>query len=355
MPTPFRLGVALCTLLLASLACTPKAPPVSVKGVSFYYWRTTCSLTDEDARYLAGVGVNTLSLRFFDVIREQGRVLPNAPITLAAPIPKGIRITPVVYVTRDVLLTENTNEVARIAEHIIDEVARIIEKGRIRFSGTLEIDCDWTPRTQETYFAMLDAIALVGNARFTDGITLTATIRLHQVKYSLRSGIPPVARGTLMVYPTSSPTSLTEKNTILDVATAEAYLTHLADYPLPLDIALPIYAWAVHFDGYKRFLVLINDVGHERLRKHPDMHRRGKNTYIAKRDTRLRDTPIMKGDIIKIDEPSLSACDTVLRMLASKRHLTNSTLLFYHYDNSMLRRFTHGIPSLITNLYRTAR
>ena len=76
---------------------------------------------------------------------------------------------------------------------------------------------------------------------------LSATIRLHQVKYYKQAGIPPVDRGMLMFYNMGKLNALTAENSIYNSNDAAGYIETVDDYPLKLDLALPAFSWAVHF------------------------------------------------------------------------------------------------------------
>jgi hypothetical protein len=80
---------------------------------------------------------------------------------------------------------------------------------------------------------------------------LSATIRLHQYKFPDRTGVPPADRGLLMFYNTGDIHDPDEPNSIFQPAAAEKYL-HGAPprYPLPLDVALPVFSWTlIYRDG----------------------------------------------------------------------------------------------------------
>ncbi len=69
----------------------------------------------------------------------------------------------------------------------------------------LQIDCDWTTKTAPKYFYFLQQIrekldAHEDGGTFASLAMLSATIRLHQVKYPEKSGMPPVDKGVLMFY-----------------------------------------------------------------------------------------------------------------------------------------------------------
>jgi hypothetical protein len=84
----------------------------------------------------------------------------------------------------------------------------------------LQVDCDWTLRSREKYFALLSDVRRLLKEH---GMNLSATIRLHQ----LSQPAPPVDYGALMVYNTADPRRLTDHNPILDIRDVEPYMKHL--------------------------------------------------------------------------------------------------------------------------------
>ena len=63
-------------------------------------------------------------------------------------------------------------------------------------------------------------------------------------------GIPPVDRAMLMCYNLINPLKEKNKNSIQNNAELELYLKGAETYPLPLDVALPIYSWSqIHQNG----------------------------------------------------------------------------------------------------------
>ncbi len=101
----------------------------------------------------------------------------------------------------------------------------------------LQLDVDWSGSTREAYFRLLSEL----HADYRD---LSVTIRLHQVKYQNITGTPPADHGVLMYYNMSDPLSNKTTNYILDLEVASRYHHNFDKYPLPLDLALPIYSQA---------------------------------------------------------------------------------------------------------------
>ena len=60
---------------------------------------------------------------------------------------------------------------------------------------------------------------------------------------------PPVDYGVLMIYNTGDPQQFMEKNPILDIRDVQPYLRYLADYPLPMAAAYPVFQWTRTISG----------------------------------------------------------------------------------------------------------
>ena len=124
---------------------------------------------------------------------------------------------------------------------ITHNVDLAVENGIIENTNNLQVDCDWTISTKEKYFNLL---ILLSN--YIEH--LSATIRLHQIKYVKATGVPPVEKGVVMIYNLDSPADTNIRNSIFSFEKALLYLKgNLEHYPLQLDVALPAFSWGVHF------------------------------------------------------------------------------------------------------------
>ena len=85
----------------------------------------------------------------------------------------------------------------------------------------LQIDCDWTESTRDKYFHLLSTLR---NELERNKQIISATIRLHQVKYAAITGIPPVHRGMLMYY-NMGKINATDNNSVYDKKIAEKYIS----------------------------------------------------------------------------------------------------------------------------------
>ena len=124
---------------------------------------------------------------------------------------------------------------------LADKIHRKVEQLCPQGWNELQLDCDWSAKTKETFFA------LVRMMKERTGRGISATIRLHQYKHPERTGVPPVDRGMLMLYNVEDVTRADGRNSIFNAAAAAPYFSGAAEYPVPLDIALPAFDWVLHF------------------------------------------------------------------------------------------------------------
>ena len=207
---------------LALVACS-SAEPRPEPARAFYYWRTTMQLSAAEQAALAST--QRLYLRVFDIDAD-GEVLGRFIGT-----PPPIDTVPVVFLRSDVFLEPRPG----LAKTVVDGMLAVAPHAR-----ELQLDCDWTEHTRDAYFAFLREVRALAKR------PLSATIRLHQVKYRERTGVPPVERGMLMFYNMGRFSPDPDQRAIFDEASARKYLDRIGDYPLPLDAALPIWSWLVH-------------------------------------------------------------------------------------------------------------
>lgn len=197
--------------------------------MSFYYWRTVFSLDSVERAALQRNRVDTLYVRYFDVDRGPA---PVAPIRFADTVGRLV-VVPVVYLRNRVFEADTT----ALVENVRALVARIDAQGGIR-TAVIQFDCDWTEKTKDRYFGFLR-----GYARAT-GAVVSCTVRLHQVKYPERSGVPPVDHGVLMFYNMGT-IDAGNGSSIYDARITQRYIASLHTYPLPMDVALPVFAWGL--------------------------------------------------------------------------------------------------------------
>lgn len=220
-------------LLLSLVSCQKE----SKTKLSFYYWKTSFLLSAKEKQLLQDYRVNKLYLRYFDIDLhpKTAQAYPVSAIHFEKKA-NDFQIIPVVYIKNKVLQSEGN--IQNLAFKTVDFIKQINQKNAISISE-IQIDCDWTNSTQEKYFQFIEELKHISKKK------VSATIRLHQIKYFKKTGIPKVDYGVLMYY-NMGEIGANSKNSIYDSEIAARYLPSLKNYPLQLNVALPIFSWAIH-------------------------------------------------------------------------------------------------------------
>lgn len=211
---------------------------------SFYFWRTKANFSTKEKEALASLHIKTLYVRFFDVdvSKVNGKPEPLGVIDSLVAIPQGTSIIPVVFITNRTFLDLPGTEIISLAKQIFLKINAIHKN-----YSELQIDCDWSEKTKENYFLFLEEIKKLISGK----AILSCTIRLHQVKYPIRNGVPNVNRGMLMFYNMGNLSDIKGENSIYDPGNAKNYTSYIKNYNLPLDVALPIFKWFIHYRNNK--------------------------------------------------------------------------------------------------------
>ncbi len=311
---------------------------------AFYYWKSSFRWTEQAEKLLTDLHTRTLYLKLFDVdwVDELQQAIPIAPLKGKHNIPENANIVPTIYITNKVFY--HLNDTIEI-----DSLAWKVQKGIRNFIGEdtrkpyftinqIQIDCDWSVKTKAAYFRFLAKMKEFVEQEQIE--TLSATIRLHQVKFPKETGIPPVDRGLLMFYNTGSVGEYQEKNAILDLETATQYTSYLPTYPLDLDLALPLFAWGVVFRK-KKFQYLVNHLRMETLKEHPDFEKVKENIFSVTRNTYIKNTAFQKGDKVRVEEISVDLLQKSTQHLRQYWPNDSLSLAFYHLDSLTLQPYTH--------------
>ena len=171
-----------------------------------------------------------------------------------------LELIPTIFITNRTLLHLPTAKIDTLAARIVARTKALMKQLPDARIQEIQLDCDWTQKTKVSYFSLLEKIQAFCGA----DVQLSATIRLHQLKFANRTGIPPVDRGMLMFYNMGDLERWESANSILDNSIASQYLDARNTYPLDLDIALPIFAWGVLYRK-GRMTKLINNLEAKQL------------------------------------------------------------------------------------------
>lgn len=228
------------------------APP---PAVSFYYWKTVYDPGPESLKRMAELKVSRLYLRFFEVTLNQW----NEPVPHATVIfnqTPQVPVAPAIYFDLKVF-AQNRLNVDKFAQNLVGRVLEMGAYHNLEFVKELHIDCDWTPSTREKFFAFTAAV----KAALPPDWELAVTLRLDQVKNFNATGVPTGAdKAVIMAYNMGNLRQPGVHNSIIDPRVSALYLKAGNPYPLPLDVALPLFEWVVVFNGRDEFTGLLRAV-----------------------------------------------------------------------------------------------
>lgn len=351
---------------------------------SFCYWKTDLYFQKEEDSLINKLDVKHLYVRFFDVDYSpySKEPLPVATIHDISLNKSNPEITPSIFITNEVVLKSDKKQLDSLAVRMAKRIGQIgqkmneskaesitseivypkdyykqenfkrlnydsvksieLSKLKVDFKEIL-IDCDWTEKSQKNYFYLLEQIK-----NQLPSAKITATIRLWQYKYATKAGIPPVDKGLLMCYNITKPEDFKTKNSIGTSEELAQYITH-SDYKLKLDIALPLYSWAVAFRR-NQFKGILSDYD-KLLNDSVKVKKVSDTKYILQDDILIGQTYLRNGDEIRVEKISKEELDKMISIIKNKIQIDNQTkVTFFSFDKKYINDYgTENISSYYAN------
>lgn len=342
-------AIVVLTCFAVSVCHTPGRRIVIERG--FYYWKnTTYSFDSAELNHLRKLRTQKLYVKFFEVDED--------PVFVAAPIAKSMlriydyttdyhrkedsalsvvmeqmEIIPVVFVKNEVLRSATHGSLDNLADNIDFLVTKYLYERMSIYcpNKELHIDCDWTAKTKDNYFYLLNAIKKVS------GVTLSCTLRLYPYKYPELMGVPPVDKVTLMCYNLNSPLENKDGNSILDNTEFERYLRNAKEYPIHLDVALPVFSW-MHVYQNDEFVGIISS---SELDMNEDLKIIKPLWYEVRNDKEIGNVFLREGDQIKLEDVTASTIDATISLIKELVPLDDTiTVTLFHLDSDNLKKYS---------------
>lgn len=324
------------TIILLCTACSTKPREVTH---AFYFWKQRYQ--GETAAPLA----NKLYVKMFDVAWDATKHIahPVAILDKRANFPDSTEIVPVVFLMNEIWQKEDTLLMAQRVCTLLEKLCKDVKVKEV------QLDCDWTRNSKETYFAFLRNVR---QQAFMANKQLSVTIRLHQVKYTRSNGIPPADKGLLMCYNMGNLRKWGDHNSILNMEELKAYTAddQIRHYPLSLDLALPLFEWSVLFRN-KLYAGLLRNMESTQLENTTLFKQQGKQLYTSLLDTTLNGYVIRRGDVIRLETCSPDLLKKAARYLSRQRQDYDPTVIFYHLDPLILRKYDRHELETIYNIF----
>ncbi len=317
-------------ILCFFISCQQREQPV----ISFYYWKTIFKLSPKEKNTLTENQVKRLYIRYFDIdlSPQTQKPYPRTPIRFEDKT-LDFEIIPVVYIKNKVMLNKKL-DVMDLAEKTNNFIQQINSKNNIAVHE-IQIDCDWTLESKDNYLKFIEVFKKVSNKK------LSATIRLHQIKYFKKTKIPNVDRGVLMYYNMGriAPDSL---NSIYDRNIANRYLSSFKNYPLSIDIALPVYSWGIHMrDG--KIIGLRNKIDVNNLKNSSSFVLTKKNWFTVKNSSFTGGVFYKENDQLKIETISRNDLLEMADDIEENTTQNPKEIVFYDLDEFNLKNYEENI------------
>ncbi len=301
--------------------------------IAFYHWKSKAFYSENINNVLTKTKANDIYLHYFDVdaVKEASYsdkgLYPVYVLNEVDEAFKKYNIIPVVFITNRTLQKEKDMLL------LSDRIRKLIDEISLHHFGQkhheIQLDCDWTASTKARYFELIQLLQ--------ENYALGVTIRLHQIKYPERTGVPPVKRGVLMLYNVGDLKDF-EQNSILQADIVADYISEKTTYPLKLDVALPLFSQTILKSNSNEFKIL--NRADQNLLQTDTFHFRQKaaNIFEVKNDTLYKGFYLSDGYLLKTEKPSESeivAAYTVIK----QSQLNIGNLIFYHLDDAALQEF----------------
>lgn len=342
-----RIGIAAFILPIVLLSCNAKKEARIVEP-AFYYWKSVFNLSNFEKLRLDSLKVKTVYIKFFDVgwNGEEETAIPIAKLQADSfMLPQKFNIIPTIFITNECIQKIHSSQVGELSNNIYKLVDEIIKKYSIKIIKEIQIDCDWTASTKSNYFFLLENLhSLYKNS----SVTVSATIRLHQIKFLTKTGVPPVNKGLLMCYNMGNLKNQATKNSVIETEELKKYVANISNYPLPLDVALPLFEWKVLFRN-SIYSGLIQDLP-DAVLTHSFTSKK-ENRFEILKDTLLQGYELKKGDILRSEQSEYSEILSAAAEINKRLKNTHPRVSLYHLDSVILSKYTlHELEAIYNSM-----
>jgi len=289
-----------------------------------------------EKKIVGDLKVKNIYLRFFDVKWDsiKHEAIPVQEINFTSDLDSTLTCIPVVYITNEAML-KNSYSPGLLAKRIVHQVKVIAQKNNLKFRE-VQVDCDWSDASRINYFDLLQNIK---DILLKEKIYLSATIRLHQIKYYQKTGVPPVEKGMLMYYNMGKIDANASQNSIYNFDDASKYVDYVSAYPLPLDVAVPIFSWAIHSRNGE-ILNLMNDVDASSIMQNNNLKKNGAD-FVVQKNHYFHSKYLKKNDVLKLEEITPIQLQQLTEKLSEKMENKPARVVIYDLDSMNVKRFSN--------------
>jgi hypothetical protein len=338
-----RLLLTVILTSLAFLSCNKK----QIVNTSFYYWKTVYHNNTSEMQRFNALHCRKIYLRIMDVDASDKGPIPVSSISFKSPIPDSVEVIPVVFIVNNVLKAQSNQQLNDLAAKIVRYATGKLKQADKQNFKEIQIDCDWTKTTRDQYFYLLTKIK--ANPALADK-KLSTTLRLHQLKNQISSGIPPVDRVMLMCYNMGNLRKYGDQNSILEQGELEKYVgKNLSIYPMPVDVGLPLFTWAVVF-RQKQYAGIAKRLDQNQLLQTANFNSIGNNLYLLNKD--LPALGLKRNDEVRWERLTPEQLKDAAQYIAGFIQSNPVNIIYFHLDELVLKQYTNEDLEKTTAFFR---
>ena len=300
-------------------------------GRAVYFWKTTFELSQNEKSFLLENKIEKIYLRFFDVDMLQNEAIPKGIVSLKSKVNQ--EIVPTIFITNRVFEQLKFDQIADLSTKVLRQINKISSTCK-----EIQLDCDWTLRTKNKYFFFLEKL----KENSSKNMRFSATIRLHQIKFYQKTGIPPVNEGVLMLYNTGDWRKLKHENSLFDPQTSMNYLDNLGKYPMTLNYAFPFFQQVLAYRNGIFYTFIKNCTTGDIEANTAFEKTETENQFLCKDDVQFKNISFRKNDILKFENSDFEQINKIKNKILQKIIAPKTTLILYHLDEKNLFNFSQS-------------
>ena len=330
-------------LLLSLLLFSCNGDTPKFESVNFYYWRTVYSFNDYEQHFIEKSNIDRIYVRFFDIEWnvEAKEAIPLAKILFEDSL-FAKKIVPVVYIKNIVFSNLNSNQEDSLVLKTSNLISGMLQTLKQTGNNEIQFDCDWTESTKEKFFRFLEKMKTTNPEK-----EIVSTVRLHQIKFMDRMGVPPGNKAVLMYY-NMGKIACDSSNSILDNSIGEQYLENLDKYPLQLSWALPSFSWGIHCVNNQPNHLLNKSVIDDYISN--DMFSKiSEGIFAVEKNGYFQGQYLFQGDFVKVESPTVGDLNLALKMLDKYSDKRASSVVFFDLDSINISRYENFISQCSQN------
>jgi hypothetical protein len=314
-------------LVLLFAGCKSENTPKDLDR-AVYFWKTNFELSQKEKAFLEENKIEKIYLRFFDVDVLHNEAIPKGIVSIKSKVNQ--EIVPTVFITNRVFERLKFDQIEDLSEKVLGQINKISRNHR-----EIQLDCDWTLSTKNKYFFFLEKL----KEKVPKNMRFSATIRLHQIKFYEKTGIPPVDEGVLMLYNTGDWRKLKEENSIFDPQTSMNYLDNLSDYPLHLNFAFPFFQQVLAYRNGIFYTFIKNCTLSEIEANSAFEKTKTENQFLCKKDVQFKNISFRENDILKFENSEFEKVNKTKNRILQKTKALKTTIILYHLDEKSLSNY----------------